>query len=268
MRKNYKDSTLLQLRLAGAVMGRLSGKVGDKVSVTFRNGLDQEVTLAIPLSEPQGARVTLGNLPPFHVRYESRRLSGDIAYVSLNAFFDPVRIMKAFEDTVRENLHARGFVLDLRGNPGGIGAMAAGFGGWFVSRPDQVLGTMTTRTGKLRFVINPRPETYDGPLAILVDGMTGSTSEIMSGGLQDLGRARIFGSRTAGAALPSVFVRLPNGDGFQYAFADYVSTSGKRLEGHGVQPDEVVVPGRQALLEGHDPVLEAAVAWINKQPRK
>jgi carboxyl-terminal processing protease len=98
-----------------------------------------------------------------------------------------------------------------------------------------------------------------------VDEGSASTSEILAGGLQDLKRARIFGVRTAGAALPSDIVRLPNGDGFQFAQASYTSESGNVLEGAGVEPDMVVQQTRDSLLAGHDLVIEAADAWIHKR---
>ena len=63
-------------------------------------------------------------------------------------------------------------------------------------------------------------------------------------------------------ALPSVIERLPNGDGFQHAIANYRSRGGDVLEGHGVVPDVELDPGREALLEGRDPALEAAMRWI------
>jgi carboxyl-terminal processing protease len=103
---------------------------------------------------------------------------------------------------------------------------------------------------------------------VLVDACSASTSEILAGGLQDLGRARIFGTRTAGAALPSVFERLPNGDGFQFAIANYVSKGGAPLEGRGVQPDETIRPTRAQLLAGTDPVMDRALAWIASQSSK
>jgi carboxyl-terminal processing protease len=104
-------------------------------------------------------------------------------------------------------------------------------------------------------------------LAVLVDGSSGSTAEILAGGLKDIGRARIFGTRSAGAALPSVIDRLPNGDGFQYAIANYISKGGKPLEGIGVIPDEEVRLTRRSLLEGRDAVLDAAIDWIGKQKK-
>jgi len=127
------------------------------------------------------------------------------------------------------------------------------------------LGTMYLRDATLNFVINPRAQVFTGPVAVLVDGSSASTSEIFAGGLQDLGRARVFGTHTAAAALPSVFERLPNGDGFQYATANYISKGGKPLEGLGVTPDVEVKVSRQTLLAGHDPVVEAALEWIQRQ---
>jgi carboxyl-terminal processing protease len=211
--------------------------------------------------------VQFGNLPTFFVRVDSREASPKIAYFRLSAFFDPVTVMPAFAKAVKDHLDADGFIIDLRGNPGGIGYMAVGMGNRFVDRVE-TMGTMTTRTGTLKYVLNPGVETFRGPLAILVDGCSASTSEIFAGGMRDIKRARIFGSRTAGAALPSSIERLPNGDGFQYAFADYVSAGGKRLEGNGVQPDVEVLPDRSQLLAGHDPVLDAAIAWIRSQKDK
>jgi carboxyl-terminal processing protease len=62
-----------------------------------------------------------------------------------------------------------------------------------------------------------------------------------------------------------VIERLPNGDGFQYAIANYISKGGKPLEGLGVVPDTEVRLTRKALLEGHDSVIDAALEWIKKQ---
>ena len=203
--------------------------------------------------------------PPLHLRFEARRIEPDVGYIAFNLFFDPATLMPAFEQAVGSYMNTtRGIIIDLRGNPGGLGVMSMGMAGWFVSHADQPLGVMRTRNAEIKFAIFPRAQTYDGRLAILVDGCSASTAEIMAGGLQDLGRARIFGTRTAGAALPSQVVRLPNGDGFQYATADYVTTSGHRLEGVGVTPDVEVQPTREQLLAGHDPVINAAAAWIRQ----
>jgi len=180
-------------------------------------------------------------------------------------FLDLVRVMSNFGDAVGSCTQCDGLIIDLRGNPGGIGGMAMGMAGWLVDKPNQRLGTMYMRDATLNFVINPRAEVFAGPVAILVDGGSASTSEIFAEGLKDLGRARVFGTKTAAAALPSIFERLPNGDGFQYATANYISEGGKALEGIGVTPDVEVKLTREGLLAGHDAVLDAALEWIRKK---
>lgn len=250
-----------ELQLTRALLARLSGRPGAKIPVEFLDGDDRAVTLELGLVPPRGALAQFGNLPPTPVWYEERRL-GQVAYVRFNAFLDLPRIVPAFGQTVAGCGDCAGLILDLRGNPGGIGGMAMSLAGFLVQEAGLRLGTMYMKDATLNFVINPRPEVFTGPVAILIDGMSASTAEILAGGLQDLGRARVFGTRSAAAALPSVFERLPNGDGFQHAVANYVSSGGKALEGHGVLPDVEVRLTRQALLEGRDPVIDSAVAWI------
>ena len=166
---------------------------------------------------------------------------------------------------------ARAWVLDLRGNTGGLAAMLMGVAGHFLDSRVS-LGTMRTRESVLQFVANPRRaaadgsrvEPYGGPLAILVDALTGSASECFAGGMQAIGRARIFGERSMGQALPALFDRLPNGDVLIHAYGDFTTPKGTRLEGEGVVPDEVVPSGRAELIAGRDAVLEAALRWVDR----
>ncbi len=103
---------------------------------------------------------------------------------------------------------------------------------------------------------------------MLTDELSISTAEFLAAGLKDLGRARLFGRNTQGAALPSVVEKLETGDGFQYATADYVSRSGARVEGVGVKPDVEIPLRRSDLAMGRDAVLDAALQWLNEGPRK
>jgi carboxyl-terminal processing protease len=263
--KRHEGSPLLSSKLAWLAMAPLSGKLGEQVSVRFLDGEGRVVPVEIPFAQRPGHKHRSGNLPPRYIRLESRRVGETIGYVTFNSWIDPDYLTKAFDDTLKTFNGGRGLVIDLRGARGGLGHLPAVFAGRLVKEPKQNLGTMTLRQGKFTFAITPREQTFDAPVAILVDGLTRSASETFAGGLQDLGRARVFGSRTAGAVLPAVVDRLPNGDSFQYAVADFHSPKGKRLEGVGVVPDVEVVPKREELLAGRDPVLVAAVAWIRRQ---
>jgi carboxyl-terminal processing protease len=262
----YAGSSLRDLMLRRAILGRLQANGAPAVEVKFLDGAGKLVDKTLAQGQPKGDPVEFGYLTPMHMWFNSSRVGGgNIEYVAFNVFLDGQRLMASFGKAVEACAKCEGFIVDLRGNPGGIGAMAMGMAGWFISQPNQKLGTLYMRSATLSFVVNPRLGAFLGPLAILVDGASASTSEIMAEGLKDLGRARIFGTHTAAAALPSVFERLPNGDGFQYAIANYVSEGGKPLEGVGVTPDVETPITREALLAGKDPALDAAVAWIQSQ---
>ncbi len=265
LNQTYAGSSLRDLMLRRAILGRLEGAAG-AAQIEFLDGDGKHVSKTIERGQPKGELVQFGYLNPMQVWFKSSRVGGgNIGYVAFNAFLDAQRLMTSFGEAVQSCEKCQGFIVDLRGNPGGIGIMAMGMAGWFIAQPNQMLGTLYMRDTTLRFVVNPRLTTFAGPLAILVDGTSASTSEIMAEGLKDLGRARIFGTRTAAAALPSVFEKLPNGDGFQYAIANYISEGGKPLEGLGVTPDVETPLTRQALLAGQDPALDAAVAWIENR---
>jgi len=237
---------------------------------------EKSVNYAVVATPATGTVSQFGNLPPIAGRVVVRRLSekGTAACVGVIAFniWLPALVPELEKGVDRVN-DCAGVVVDLRGNPGGVGAMVMGFGGYFV---DSVisLGTMRSRQLSLHFAMNPRhvktdgsaAAPFDGPLAILVDPMTASTSEIFAAGMQRIGRARVFGERSAGAALPAMMDRLPSGDVFVHAVADFTDPDGKRIEGAGVVPDEVTPLSGKALAEGRDTALEAAMRWIRSKP--
>jgi carboxyl-terminal processing protease len=178
----------------------------------------------------------------------------------------------SFQRAIDRFRGADAIVIDLRGNPGGLAAMIMGLSGHFLTER-QPLGIMKTRESDLKFAANPRlvnaagerVSPFAGPVAVLVDGMTGSASECFAGGLQALKRVRVFGQTSMGQALPAFFDKLPNGDVLIHATGDFVTADGTRLEGRGVVPDEIVTVDRKELLAGRDPTLTAALAWVDRQ---
>ncbi len=267
VQEQYQASTLLDLRLTRAVLARCQGKPGSPAHLEFVDGARRSVGLEVERALPRGKLVRFGNLPASYVWAEWRKVRPEVAYLRFNLFMDAESLLKTFGDAVTGCRGCQGFIIDLRGNPGGIGGLAMGVAGWFIDHQGLELGKEYLREATIKFVVFPRPEPFRGPLAILVDGCSASTAEIFAGGLKDIHRARIFGTRTAGAALPSIIERLPTGDGFQYAIANYISASGKPLEGIGVIPDAAVGPTRETLLAGKDRALDAAVEWIEQQKK-
>jgi carboxyl-terminal processing protease len=252
---------------------RLRGPAGTTARVTFEDANGQSRDVVLERHIESGQPVTVGHLPTMFVRVDSERrpLSGGKAagIIRFNVWMAAVdREFQKAMDSLRDT---DGIVIDLRGNPGGLAAMLMGISGHFVSER-KTLGTMKTRDTELRFVANPRlvsaagqrVEPFAGPVAILVDAMTGSASECFAGGMQSIKRARVFGQVSMGQALPALFDKLPNGDVLIHAYGDFVAADGTRLEGRGVVPDETVPLTRESLAAGEDRTMEAALRWISR----
>lgn len=254
------------LGLAGGSF--VSGAVGSKLLVRFDTGADtsdaEATELELELVRGPGEPAKLGNLPTTYVAFQYKELPNAIGYIKFNAFLDPVRLITEYEKALKSESSKNGLVIDLRGNIGGVVYLTMGMCGWLVEEPVS-LGTMYMRNTPLRLALNPRRPRYAAPVAVLIDECTISASEMMSGGLKDLGRAKVFGAKSAGLVLPSVVVKLPSGEGFQYAMAGYESASGDELEVNGVVPDVEINPSREELAKGVDPVLAAAMAWLDEQ---
>jgi carboxyl-terminal processing protease len=263
---------LLQVEAWRLVQMRLRGPSGSRAALLFEDGSGAAVSLSVERRLEPGQPVTVGNLPTMFVRVRSHRVetpagrpAGVIAFNVWMTAVDPL-----FQKAVDEFRNGDGIVIDLRGNPGGLAAMMMGISGHFIDER-KALGVMKTRDNELRFVVNPRRvsaagervQPFAGPVAILVDALSGSASECFAGGMQSLGRVRVFGQRSMGQALPALFARLPNGDVLIHAYGDFVTADGTRLEGRGVVPDEPVVLDRGQLLAGRDRTLEAALAWFD-----
>jgi carboxyl-terminal processing protease len=255
--------------LAAAVRASLVGSTRDRLSVTLRDGEERRRRFSLARIGLEGwTSRPFGHIPAVAVSFRSERLNGRIGYLAFNAFIDPGRLMPLFNQAVASFLDADGIIVDLRGNTGGIGDMLAGMAGWFVDARGVSMGTVITRAGPLKLAVTPRPARFAGPVAVVVDELSMSASEALAQGLRDIGRARVFGRRTAGAVLASMVERLPNGDGFQFPTARFEFPSGAVVEGIGVVPDVEVRPTRATLLAGRDVVLEAAVQWIQQRSSK
>ena len=251
----------------------LRGAAGSSATLVLRGADRVERQVIVPRADEAGEAVTIGNLPALHVRtrtIEAQTPAGRRAGVFAFNVWLPA-IDGPLASAMEANRDAAGIVIDLRGNPGGLADMIRGVAGYFLSQP-ALLGRMHVAGADLEMRANPRRSTADGrrvepfagPLAILVDELTASASECFTGGLQGLGRARVFGVRSMGQALPAATRTLPDGEVLEYAVGDFVTAAGRRLEGAGVQPDEVVPLTPEDLRQGRDPVLAAALAWIDR----
>jgi carboxyl-terminal processing protease len=245
------------------------GVAGTRVSVRYRDNADKPGEVALVRDEPTMRPVRLGYLPPLFPEVHVRQ-QGNVGIISFNVFLlQPV--LNEVKDAIDRfrRVGVRALVLDVRGNPGGLAAMAIPIAARLVDAP-VTLGDVHFReffqTLKATPEMNVTP--FLGPVAILTDEGTASAAEILAAGLQEAKRAVIVGDSTLGAVLPSVVESLPGGAVMQYVVADFKTPKGVLLEGRGVQPDKRVLETRAGFRTGRDPVLDAALVAVRaSRPR-
>jgi carboxyl-terminal processing protease len=267
------DARLRTFEIWRRAYRRLRGAAGSQARLRVRAPNGQIRQFVVAREPDRGEIVTLGNLPPWPVRTDVREVASSkkrrVGVIAFNVWMPAID--RPVADAVDRFRGADGLVIDLRGNPGGLALMISGIAGHLMDDADTLLGRMQTRQGQLEFHPNPRRSTpdgravqpYGGPVALLVDELTASASECFAGALQSLGRARVFGRPTVGEALPALTKQLPNGDVLMYAIGDFVTATGRSMEGAGVVPDQVVPLSIRALAAGRDDDLQAALRWID-----
>jgi carboxyl-terminal processing protease len=163
--------------------------------------------------------------------------------------------------------HARGvatLILDLRGNPGGLESGLVRLAGHLFDRR-LVVGTIRGRRETRALESRPVGHPFTGPLYVLIDSESGSSSEILARLVQLEGRGVVVGDLSAGLVMRSRTFPLSVGEsrrtfyGLSITDADLIMPDGARLEGRGVQPDALVLPTRADLAAGRDPALAIAL---------
>jgi len=258
------DEVAFQTMLA--VEGAMHGATGAKRKISFLDPAkaDAVVTREVACVDPAGELVTIGNLQDIPTIVTHRMMPGTkVGHLAFNYWMLPMvkRVEAAMADLRAQGM--TGLVLDLRGNPGGVGAMAIPVARMLLTEAGS-LGKLQFREFAQEFNVAANPEAFTGAVIVLVDEGTASTSEIFAAGLRDLGRVKIYGARpSAGAALPSMIEQLSGGAMLQYVVGDYHSSKGAVAEGDGVKPDVTVPETRADFIAGSDPVLAAATAALS-----
>ena len=168
-----------------------------------------------------------------------KKLKNEIVLISISEFTrGTARSMRSA--LAASGVERSGVILDLRGNPGGLLVEATDVAGAFLNG-----GTVVEffKPGKSPEVFNA---IGDGdsktPLVVLIDRGTASAAEIVAAALQDRNRAVIVGERTFGKAAVQDLTELSNGSAIELTIGYYLTPSGKRLEGQGLDPDILVSP--------------------------
>ncbi len=205
----------------------MRGMPDTTVDVTFiRDG--KEITFTILREE-----VTINQV-------ESTMLSDEIGYIAMYQFAGDVEL--EFEKSLNElvNNGAKGIILDLRDNPGGWVEQARYIGDLFMDKGEVCYLVYRDGTEDHRWY-----KTHNGrintKLVILVNGMSASSSEILTGALRDCANATVVGTTTFGKGIvQSVNPVGTEGAAFQMTIAEYLSPKGNKVHEIGITPDIVI----------------------------
>ena len=242
----------------------IRGKAGTKVKLTIlRNGRKKQFNI-------QRARIEI-----HPVRYSEKKTpSGNIGYIRLNQF--SANASKEMKDAIKnlESKKVSGYILDLRGNPGGLLYASIEIAQMWMNK-GTIVFTIDRQGTQDKQVANGSALT-NKPLVVLVDKGSASASEILSGALQDNKRAILVGNQTFGKGLVQSVQPLKSGSGLAVTIAKYHTPSGKDINKHGIDPDvkvELTDAQRQDLWLRErdklgtlaDPQFAKAVELLGKQ---
>lgn len=181
--------------------------------------------------------------------------SSRIGYIRLNEFSAHAssQIKAAIETLTTKKVD--GFVLDLRGNPGGLLNASIDIADMWLDRG--LIVRTINRQGQNEKVRVRSKSLTDKPLVVLVDNNSASSSEILTGALQDNDRAKVIGSKTFGKALVQSVHQLSDGSGVAVTVAHYYTPKGTDISQKGITPDiEVKLSeGQRALLASNPKML-------------
>ena len=227
-------------------LGRILGRRGTLVELTVVRGRDH-LAFRVRRAEISASRVSSRVLAARGHR---------VGYLGIQSF--SAGTTQLLHQTIRrlETAGVGAFVLDLRGNTGGLLDQAIAAASLFLE--DGTLGSLESvhaPSGQI-FVLDQVGDKTALPVAVLVNNSTASAAEIMAASLQDNRRAILVGDATYGKALVQSIEPLPSGAALKLTTARYLTPSGVDISGGGVMPD-VTAPDNPATQE--DETLAAAL---------
>jgi len=245
--------------LSAYILGHIYGPPKTTVKIHFRDKDGKGKEAVIKRKSRGRGRVATDAMPPYYVEFEEKRLGRNIGYVWFNHWAEPVD--GKFIAALASMRDIRGLIIDLRGNPGGFLSVVHTITKHLLAEKTQV-ASWKFRNQRVEYSFDPAGGAFLGPLVVLIDVRSTSCSEYFAGSLQSINRAVILGERSPGFLLIAKWKKLLNGASFMYAYAQPILPDGKVIEGNGVVPDIVARLNLEALIEGKDSQLEAAVNYI------
>lgn len=234
------DEQVMGLSLNEAVE-RLRGPVGSPVRLTLiREGASEPIDLKL-------------NRAVIKIQSVRSRAEKDVGYIRITAFNENTSdgVIKAVQDLKKEiGDNLKGYVLDLRNNPGGLLDQAIAVSDAFLVSGEIVSTRGRTKDSIKRFNANEGDIANNLPMVVLINSGSASAAEIVSGALQDHKRALVMGTRSFGKGSVQTVIPLPDHGAMRLTTSRYYTPSGRSIQAKGIEPDILV---EQAKVESVKP---------------
>ena len=239
---------------AGDRIMKIDGQITKGMSIQdavkkMRGPENTKVTLTIlrkDMKEPKDYEITRAVIKIKSVKHNV--YDDSIGYIRISAFQESTvdELKKALQQVNGKTKDLKGIVIDVRNNPGGLLDQAVKASDAFLKS-----GTIVSTKGRVKAIESKFVAKDDGseptcPMVVLVNEGTASASEILSGALQDNGRAIVLGMPTFGKGSVQTVIPLEDGSALKLTTAKYYTPKGRSIQAEGIKPDIVVEPIRVA----------------------
>jgi len=218
----------------------------------MRGPIDSELTITIARigqDKPLDVVLTRALVKIKSVRH---RTEGDVGYIRISSFNKHTETgvkaaIKSITNELKEGL--RGYVLDLRNNPGGLLDQAIAVSDAFLKQGEIVSTRGRSPEDVQRFNARTGDLAEEKPIVILINGGSASASEIVAGALQDHRRALVLGTRSFGKGSVQTLIPLGGEGAIRLTTARYYTPSGTSIQAKGITPDIVVEQKKLEKIE-------------------
>ncbi len=221
---------------------KMRGQVNTPIELTIlRQGAKDPIKLKI-------VRETI------KVRAVRHRVENNVGYIKINSFTEKAYgdLQAAIDKIKADDPNVKGYILDLRLNPGGLLDQAVSVSDAFLDK-GEIVSTRGRDPDKAERYDSRAGDLIDGkPLIVLVNGGSASASEIVAGALQDHRRATVVGTQSFGKGSVQSVIPLPENGALKLTTALYYTPSGSSIQGKGITPDIKVDQPLPEDLQGRD----------------
>lgn len=210
--------------------------------------------------------LTRGNITYPTVNF--RMLDNEVAYIQITKFEELTHAQFKTALEKSEAYHAKGIVLDLRNNPGGLLRIAKDIVDELI--PEGIIVSTKDKNGKSIEYYADKNYT-DIPMVVLINSRSASASEVVAGALKDYGRAKMIGETSYGKGVVQTVIPLSDGSALKLTTSQYFTPSGVCIQGIGIEPDVQIGLPIEKLIQGsnledaEDDQLQTAVKVLRQE---